>query len=121
MKKVNNSWNHDSSKRLNRVRYTSPHSEEPRRKITRKEDGCSSHLCEGVKYNYEKLLMTEKQLVVALGICYRQLICSKIFCRSVTPYLFDKGSLDDFQLYESFTRILPSYVQIFSGQEEFVG
>ena len=60
----------------------------------------------------QKLLITEKELVVALGICYRQLICSRIFCRSVTPYLFDKGSLDDFQLYELFTRTLPSYVQI---------
>ena len=107
--------------KVKRMRYTSPHSEELKRNITAKEDGCMSYLCEGVKYKYEKLLITEKELVVALGICYRQLICSRIFCRSVTPYLFDKGSLDDFQVYELFTRILPSYVQIFSGQEELVG
>ena len=104
-----------------RMRYTSPHSEEPRKNITVKEDGCMSGLCEVVKYKYEKLLITEKELVVALGICYRQLICSRIFCRYVTPYLFDKGTLDGFQLYQLFTRILPSYVEIFSGQEELVG
>ena len=65
--------------------------------------------------------MTEKQMVFALGICYRQLVCSQIFCKYVTPYLLDKGSLNDFQMYELFTRILPSYVQIFCGQEDFVG
>ena len=120
LKKHTNQWKHNGSKRSIGPLFASPHSEEPKRKRAKKDEGCSSHICEGVKFQYDSLLKRDKQMVIALGICYRQLVCSQIFCQYVTPYLLNKGSLQGIQMYELFARILPSYVKIFCGQDDVV-
>ena len=120
LKKHTNQWKHNGSKRSIGPLFVSPHSEGPMKKRAKKDEGCSSFICEGVKFQNDRLLKRDKQMVIALGICYRQLVCSQIFCQYVTPYLLDKDSFQGIQMYEFVARILPSYVKIFFGQDDVV-